>query len=93
METRLYKAGAVKLIPSMASLVSAGYPTGGNPAQGIAATKPGDAWYYGIGEEIRNVILAAGLTPSNNALDQLAQAIEILAGKRGFNTGDLKPLT
>lgn len=92
METRLYKAGAVQSIPSMASLISAGYPTGGDPVRGIAATKPGDAWYYGIGEEIRNVILAAGLTPSNNDLDQLAQAIEILAGKHGFATGDLKPL-
>ncbi len=92
METRLYKAGAVQSIPSMASLVSAGFPTGGNPVQGIAATKPGDAWYYGIGEEIRNVILAAGLTPSNTVLDQLAQAIEILAGKHGFATGDVKPL-
>ena len=92
METRLYKAGAVQSIPSMASLVSAGYPTGGDPVRGIAATKPGDAWYYGIGEEIRNVILAAGLTPSNNVLDQLAQAIEIIAGKHGFATGDVKPL-
>ena len=92
METRLYKAGAVQSIPSMASLVSAGYPTGGDPVLGIAATKPGDAWYYGIGEEIRNVILAAGLTPSNNVLDQLAQAIEIIAGKHGFATGDVKPL-
>ena len=92
METRLYQAGAVQSIPSMASLVSAGFPTGGDPVRGIAATKPGAEWFYGIGEEIRNVILAAGLTPSNNVLDQLAQAIEIIAGKHGFATGDVKPL-
>ena len=92
METRLYKAGAVQSIPSMSSLTSEGFPTSGNPTAGIAATKPGDAWFYGIGEEIRNVILAAGLVPSNNALDQLAQAIQMLAAKHGFQTGDVKPL-
>ena len=92
METRLYQAGAVQSIPSMASLVSAGFPTGGDPVRGIAATKPGAEWFYGIGEEIRNVILAAGLTPSNNMLNQLAQAIEILAEKHGFTTGNIKPL-
>lgn len=75
METRLYKAGAVQSVPSMASLTSEGYPTGGNPAQGIPATKPGDAWFYAIGEEIRNAILAAGLTPSNSNLAQLAAAL------------------
>lgn len=94
METRLYKAGAVQSVPSMASLVSEGYPTGGNPAQGIPATKPGDAWVYGIGEEIRNAILKAGLTPSNNDLKQLAKAIVVKADLEGlgFDTGDLKPL-
>lgn len=94
METRLYKAGAVQSVPSMASLVSEGYPTGGNPAQGIPATKPGVAWFYGIGEEIRNAILKAGLTPSNNDLKQLAKAIVVKADLEGlgFDTGDLKPL-
>jgi len=94
METRLYKAGAVQSVPSMASLVSEGYPTGGNPAQGIAATKPGDAWFYGIGEEIRNAILKAGLTPSNNDLEQLAKAIVVKADLEGlgFETGDFKPI-
>ena len=67
METRLYKAGAVQSIPSMSSLTSEGFPTSGNPTAGIAATKPGDAWFYGIGEEIRNVILAAGFLASMSA--------------------------
>ncbi len=75
METRKYTADASASAPDMATLTSQGYPIEGNPTLGIRATKPGAAWFYGVGEEIRNAILGAGITPDNGSLDQLASAI------------------
>ena len=58
---------------------SVGYPTSGNPAQGVPATVPGDYWYHMITEALRNVILDAGLTPDHEDLGQLLAAIRGLA--------------
>ena len=75
METRLYEADASNSTPDMDTLTSNGFPTGGNPALGIAPTKPGAAWFYGLSEEIRNAIVNAGITPDNDDLAQLFKAM------------------
>ena len=82
METRLFEADAGATPPSLDTLTEYGFPTDGNPEQGVPATKPGSAWFYALGEEIRNAILKAGLTPTNegaDALSQLAKAVPVIA--------------
>ena len=82
METRLFEADAGATPPSLDTLTEYGFPTDGDPEQGVPATKPGSAWFYALGEEIRNAILKAGLTPTNegnDALSQLAQAVPVIA--------------
>lgn len=82
METRLFEADAGATPPSLDTLTEYGFPTDGDPEQGVPATKPGSAWFYALGEEIRNAILKAGLTPTNegaDALSQLAKAVPVIA--------------
>lgn len=55
------------------------YFTGGNPGGGVAATTPGEWWFHMMTEELRNAIVAAGLTPDHTVLNQLATAIGLLA--------------
>lgn len=89
METRLLEADAGATPPSLATLTSRGFPSDGNPEQGVPAAKPGSAWFYALGEEIRNVIVKAGLTPTNkgeHALEQLAEAIPVIAIDAYVNT-------
>jgi hypothetical protein len=75
METRNYQAGASASPPSLPASPSNGYPSNGNPGTGTPATQPGAHWFYKIGEELRGLIVAAGLTPSDADLTQLVQAI------------------
>lgn len=75
MEPRNYESGASESAPIAPETPSLGYPTGGNPGTGTPATKPGPFWFYKIGESIRRVIVSAGLTPSDDNLDLLNDAI------------------
>lgn len=77
---RAYASGAAGDAPTPPASPSIGYPTSGNPATATPATKPGEWWYHMITEEIRAVIVAAGLTPDHEDLDQLSQAIAALGG-------------
>lgn len=70
-----YEADAIESAPALTSLLSQGYPTEGNPALGIPATKPGAAWFYMITTELINILKKAGVTPDVKKVDQLAQAI------------------
>ncbi|MDY6420676.1 MAG: hypothetical protein SPL03_09035 [Succinivibrio dextrinosolvens] len=82
METRLYEADASESVPSLSTLTSEGFPTEGDPELAVPATKIGAAWFYALGEEIRNAILKAGLTPTNEgdgALSQLAESVPVIA--------------
>lgn len=54
------------------------YFTAGNPQADIPATVPGPFWFHMITEEIRNVIIGAGLDPDVAELDQLYEAITTL---------------
>lgn len=76
---RAFASGAAGSAPAAPASPSIGFPTAGNPATSTPATKPGPYWYHMITEELRAVIVAAGLTPDHTELDQLATAIASLA--------------
>lgn len=80
MDNRSFQSGAAGSAPSAPSSPSSGYPTNGNPGAGTPATIPGEYWYHQIGEELRHLIDAAGLTPSSATLTQLKSALDTLYG-------------
>lgn len=92
METRKYQSGAVATPPSAPGTPSVGYPTNGNPGSGVNATQPGEHWFYKIGEELRAVIAAAGLTPSDSDLAQIAKAIQAGTSNSASATGTANAL-
>jgi hypothetical protein len=75
MEPRDYQAAASATPPSPPGSPSNGYPTNGSALTGIPSTDLGDFWFYKIGEELRNVIAAAGIAPSDARLNQVYTAI------------------
>ncbi len=85
---RNYQADAVNSTPDLTTLSSQGYPTNGNASLGIAATQPGAAWFYMITEELRNLIVNAGLTPDHTDLTQLVKAFRTW---QNFPTGTVMP--
>jgi len=84
-ETRNYKTNAAGSPPSKPSSPSTGYPQ--TAVKGVTeATVPGPYWYYQISEELRNLILAGGLTPDHALVDQASAVIEKVFGRT--NSGD-----
>jgi hypothetical protein len=73
---RKWKSGASGAPPSSSDNASTGYATAGNPGTGVPATKPGPWWYHIITEEIRAVIVAAGITPDIANAGQLLEALQ-----------------
>ena len=71
-----FKSGAVAYAPSTNNATSEGNPTQG-AVGGDPTTIAGDWWFYAVTREILNVIIAAGLQPSND-VDQLKLAIQAL---------------
>lgn len=78
MDSRYLSADASSSIPSPDDALAQGFPTEGNTDLGVLATRIGAWWFYQVGEEIRNCIIAAGITPDKTKVNQLAQAIRIL---------------
>jgi len=78
MDNRQWSAGAAITPPTPAASPVSGYPTSGNPATGTPPTPIDPYWGHAVGEEIREVIVAAGITPNYTALNQLALAIVAL---------------
>ena len=72
---RAYKSGASATPPAPLVSPSMGYPQTGDPVSGAPTTKPGAYWHYMVTEELRAVIVAAGLTPDQGTVNQLLQAI------------------
>ena len=87
---RVYQSNAIETPPS--SVASSGsYPTAGNKASGQLATVPGPYWFYSITEEIRNAIIAAGLTPDSSKVNQLAESLsKFLPLSGGTMTGAIR---
>lgn len=75
---RAFSSGASGTPPTAPVSPSIGHPTGGNPGTGTPPTKPGPYWYYMITEELRALIVAAGLTPDQSNTTQLAQAVQAM---------------
>ena len=79
---RVFESGASGTAPSAPSSPSTGYATAGNPTTGTPATKPGPYWFHQITEELRAIIVAAGLTPSASTLNQVLQALPAALASR-----------
>ncbi|MGC4366497.1 hypothetical protein [Hydrogenophaga sp. R2] len=83
---RVFESGAAGLAPAAPASPSSGFPTGGNPSGGVPATKPGPYWFHMVTEEMRAVIVDAGLTPDHLALNQVLLAIKALINSAGVST-------
>ncbi len=75
MDNRKWEADAIASPPTAPVAPSSGYPTNGNPQAAQNATEPGAWWFHAVGEELRAVIEAGGLTPDIDDLTQLQSAI------------------
>lgn len=75
---RAFSSGASGTPPSAPGSPSTGYPTSGNPGTGTPATKPGAWWYYMVTEELRKLIVDAGLTPDYTNTSQISQAVQAM---------------
>jgi len=73
MDNRKWQANAKAGAPTVPASPSSGFP--GNGGVGDPPTTPGDWWYHQVGEELRSVIVAAGLTPTHNLVNQLLAAL------------------
>lgn len=85
---RIHHPSAIATPPTVDAHATPGYPTEGDPIGGIEATIF-TAWTgHALIEEIRNVIVAAGITPDKSDLTQLAAALGLFAAPRAqvFNT-------
>ena len=87
---RVYQANAIETPPSTTAS-SGSYPTAGDKASGQLATVPGPYWFYSITEEIRNALIAAGVTPDAAKVNQLAEAMsKFLPLSGGTVTGAIR---
>lgn len=91
MDNRVFQAGAKVTPPAAPAAPSNGYPTNGDPVGNIPATQPGDFWFHQIGEELRAIVVAAGLAPSTANTAQVLEAIQRLidaqSGNYALDTG------
>lgn len=82
---RAFSSGASGTPPSAPVSPSTGYATSGNPGTATPATKPGAWWYHMVTEELRQLIVAAGLTPDYTNTSQVAQAVQALIAAGAAN--------
>lgn len=73
---RAFSSGSSASPPTPPGSPSIGYPSSGNPGTATPATKPGAWWYHMITEELLAIQAAAGLTPSQISINQVATAIQ-----------------
>lgn len=75
---RIDDATAATSLPTPESAAAEGYFTEGNPATGTPATKVRASWLNMLQEELRAIVVGAGLTPSKTAYSQVYAAIQLL---------------
>lgn len=75
---RYFESNGALVPPTAPTSTDGAYPTDGDLINGVPASTPGAWWFHMFSEEIRNVIVAAGITPSFAATNQLLQAIRAL---------------
>ena len=71
-----YKSDATNTAPPLSEGNDPGFPTDGDPAQGIAPTEYGTYWAHAASSEIVEVIEHNAITPDGGDLGQLAEGIE-----------------
>ena len=86
---RVFESGASASPPAAPASPSNGYASAGNPGSATPATKPGPYWYHMMTEEVRGVLVAAGLTPDHTDLTQLAAAVQALANAAAMPVGTI----
>lgn len=91
MDNRVWSSGAAASPPSPPAPPSTGYPTPGDPTSGTPATKAGAYWYHQVGESLRAILTAAGVTPDHTDTTLLLEAIQRLidaqSGNYALDTG------
>ena len=90
MVWRIDAGGIVPTLPTIPAAGTEAFYSGGNQATGTPATIVPAWWMNMVQEEIRNVVVAAGISPNKNDNSQLLAAI---SGITGGPTGRLKAMT
>lgn len=75
---RAFKSGAAATPPTAPASPSIGYASPGDAGAGVPPTKPGAWWFHAQTEELRNIIVAAGLTPNYASVNQVLTALQVL---------------
>lgn len=75
MDNRSFDANAQPAPPTAPVLPSIGYPNNGDPVTPTPPTYPGAWWFHQMGEELRAILTAAGVTPNRDTLNQLLTAL------------------
>lgn len=90
-------SSAALVEPVPAAPGTAGFFTDGDPVLGVPATQVSADWLNDVQDELINVILAGGLTPSKTVHTQLRDAVkkivEIVAGGSALDTGTANTYT
>lgn len=85
---RSYESNALPAtVPPIPATVSVGFPTDGDLGTSTPPTTPGARWFYQITEEIRNVIIAGGVTPNGAQVNQLLAALDARYSASGSAPG------
>lgn len=77
---RIDDSTAATSLPTPETAGAEGFFTEGNPATGTPATNVRGSWLNMIQEELRAVVVAAGLTPSKTVFTQVRDAIASMYG-------------
>lgn len=85
---RVYQSSVSGTPPAAPSVPLLGYPRAGDPISGTKATRPGPWWFHMVTEELRNIVVAGGLTPDGADTDQVLQALRAI-----FNPSELVKVT
>lgn len=75
MDNRVWASGAAASPPTAPASPSVGYPSPGDPLTATPASKGGAFWFHQLGEELRAILTAAGITPDHTVLTQLLTAL------------------
>jgi hypothetical protein len=73
---RIDDATAATTLPVPEAALTEGYWTEGNPGTGTPATLERASWFNMVQEELRAIPVAAGLTPSKTAYNQILTALK-----------------
>src|SRR5215469_6352690 len=80
MVWRIDSGGTVPTLPTIPAAGTEAFYSGGNEATGTPATIVPAWWMNMVQEEIRNVVVAAGISPNKNDNSQLLAAITGITG-------------